>query len=123
MLVAVRTDERTFEKNEQALLEAVADYASLSLVNTRLFRTLNTSMEMSQEAEKRHTATLNSIRSAVAEDLKSAIYPIDFLLAEKTGSLSDSQRENLKMARTALQRTARTVEKTTSSVPHTLKKQ
>ncbi|HJS20172.1 MAG TPA: hypothetical protein VJ785_15605, partial [Anaerolineales bacterium] len=76
-----------------------------------------------QEAEKRHTATLNSIRSAVAEDLKSAIYPIDFLLAEKTGSLSDSQRENLKMARTALQRTARTVEKTTSSVPHTLKKQ
>ncbi|HJS19398.1 MAG TPA: response regulator, partial [Anaerolineales bacterium] len=41
VLVAVRREARPFEKNEQTLLEAVADYASLSLVNTRLFHSLD----------------------------------------------------------------------------------
>jgi two-component system, NtrC family, sensor kinase len=41
MLVVVRKEERAFTKTEQTLLEAVADYASISLVNSRLFRALN----------------------------------------------------------------------------------
>ena len=123
MLVVVRRENRPFEKTEQALLEAVADYASISLVNARLFRALNNTIQASRDGEKRQNALLESIRSSMMEDLKSATYPLDLLLTETTGNLSEHQREALRTARAALQRMARAAEKTTPPVPITLKKQ
>jgi DNA-binding response OmpR family regulator len=123
MLVVVRKDNRPFEKTEQALLEAVADYASISLVNARLFRALNNTIQASRAGERRQNALLESIRNSMAEDLKSATYPIDLLLTEMTGNLSERQREALKTARAALQRMARAAEKTTPPIPVSLKKQ
>jgi DNA-binding response OmpR family regulator len=123
MLVAVRKESRPFERTEQTLLEAVADYASISLVNARLFRALNNSTQALMEGEKRQNALLESVRSSIAEDLKSATYPIDLLLTEMTGNLTEHQREALKTCRAALQRMVRAVEKTTQPVPITLKKQ
>jgi transcriptional regulator with GAF, ATPase, and Fis domain len=122
-LVAVRKDLRPFEKIEETLLEAVADYASLYLVNARLFRALNDTRQVSREVEKRQNATVESIRGAIMEDLKAATYPIDLLLTEMTGNLSGHQREALQTARTALQRMARASEKTTPPAPINLKKQ
>ncbi len=123
MLVVVRKEDRPFEKTEQALLEAVADYASISLVNARLFRALNNTIQTSRESERRQNAILESIRRSIAEDLKAATYPIDLLLTEMTGNLSEHQREALKTARAALQRMVRAAEKTTPPIPVTLKKQ
>ena len=123
MLVVVRKENRPFERTEQALLEAVADYASISLVNARLFRALNNTLQATRDGERRQNALLESLRSAIAEDLKSATYPIDLLLTEMTGNLSQHQREALRTARAALQRMARAAEKTTPPVPITLKKQ
>ncbi len=112
MLVVVRKEARSFEKPEQTLLEAVADYASISLVNARLFRVVNSSVQVSKEVEKRQSALLESVRSSIAEELQAAIYPIDVLLAEKNDPLSDHQRQALQTARAALQRLARATEKT-----------
>lgn len=123
MVVAVRKDMRPFEKIEETLLEAVADYASISLVNARLFRALNDSIQSTRESERRQNAVLENIRSAIVEDLKSATYPIDLLLTEMTGNLSEHQREALKTARAALQRLSRATEKTTPPVAINLKKQ
>jgi GAF domain-containing protein len=123
MLLVVRKDVRPFAQEEQNLLEAVADYASISLVNARLFRALKDSAQASREAEKRQNALLESVRSSFAEDLKSAAYPIDLLLKGKAGNLSEPQREALKAVRGALQRMARSVEKTTPPIPISLKKQ
>lgn len=122
-LVAVRKDLRPFKKVEETLLEAVADYASLYLVNARLFRALNDTRQVSREVEKRQNAAAESIRGAIMEDLKAATYPIDLLLTEMTGNLSGPQREALKTARAALQRMARASEKTTPPAPISLKKQ
>lgn len=123
VLVVVRTDARPFEEEEQRLLESVADYISISLVNARLFRALEETMQSSRETGKRQNALLESIRKTFAEDLKSAIQPIDLLLTEMTGNLTEHQREALKAARAALQRMERAAEKTTSPIPITLKKQ
>jgi DNA-binding NarL/FixJ family response regulator len=122
-LVAVRKELRPFEKIEETLLEAVADYASLYLVNARLFRALNDTRQSSREVEKRQSAVVESMRGALMEDLKAATYPIDLLLTEMTGNLSGHQREALKTARAALQRIARSTEKTTPPAPINLKKQ
>jgi DNA-binding response OmpR family regulator len=123
MLVVIRRENRPFEKTEQALLEAVADYASISLVNARLFRALNNTIQASREGEKRQNALLESMRSAISEDLKSATYPIDLLLMDPSGNLTNNQREALKTARAALQRMARAAERTTPPIPISLKKQ
>lgn len=123
MLIVVRKEERPFEKIEQTLLEAVADYASISMVNSRLFRALNDSMQASKNGEKQQNALLESLRSSIVEELHSATYPIELLLTEKQGKLSENQRQALQTARAALQRLARAAEKTTPPVPIKLKKQ
>ena len=122
MLVVVRKDARPFEKMEQTLLEAVSDYASISLVNARLFHALSSSAQASVEGEKRQNALLESVRNSVAEELRSAAYPIELLLTGKAGNLTDIQRQALQSTRAALQRLARAAEKTTPSVPVVLKK-
>jgi len=122
MLVVVRKDAHLFEKMEQILLEAISDYASISLVNARLFRALNSSAQTSVEGEKRQNALLESVRNSVAEELRSAAYPIELLLTGKAGNLTDIQRQALQSTRAALQRLARAAEKTTPRVPITLKK-
>jgi DNA-binding response OmpR family regulator len=122
-LVTVRKELRPFEKIEETLLEAVADYASLYLVNARLFRALSDTRQSSMDVAKRQNAVVESMRGALMEDLKAATYPIDLLLTEMTGNLSGHQREALKTARAALQRMARSAEKTTPPAPISLKKQ
>lgn len=123
MLVVARRESRPFEKMEQTLLEAVADYASISLVKARLFRALNDTVQAARDSEKRQNALLESIRSVIAEDLRSAIHPLDLLLTEMADDLSDRQREALKTSRAALQRMAHTAEKTTPPIPNASKKQ
>ena len=122
MAVVVRKNERPFEKMEQTLLEAISDYVSISLLNARLFQALNSSVHSSKEGEKRQNALLESVRNSIAEELQSAVQPMDLLLSEKLGSLTDAQHQALRTVRVALQRLTRAVEKTTPPVPITLKK-
>lgn len=122
MLVVVRKEARPFEKMEQTLLEAVADYASISLVNARLFRALNSSVQASKEGERRQNALLEAVRSSITEELQAALYPIELLLTEKPGNLSDAQRQALQTARAALQRLGSAAERTTPPIPLALKK-
>ena len=123
MLVVVRKGERPFEMLEQTVLEAVAVYASISLVNARLFHALHGSVQASKDAAKQQNDLLEAIRSSITEELQSATYPIDTLLTEKQDQLSSYQRQALQTARVALQRLARVAENTPPPVPIKLKKQ
>ena len=121
LLIVVRKEARPFSKTEQTLLEAVSDYASISLVNARLFKILNATVQAAREGMSRQNAIPEAVRNSVSEELKTAMYPIEVLLAGKSGQLSDEQRQALQTTRSALQRLARVVEKTTLPVPITLK--
>jgi len=121
MLVVVRKEARPFTKTDETLLEAVSDYASISLVNSRLFRALNDSAQTSKETQKRQNAVLENIRSSIAEELQAAVYPVDLLLTGKPGPMNEEQKQALQTARAALQRLARAAEKTTPTVPVVIK--
>jgi DNA-binding response OmpR family regulator len=117
MLVVLRQEVRPFEEREQTVLEAISDYVSISLLNARLFRALNTSFHTSKAGEKQQNALLEAIRRSIAEELQSLDQPLDLLFAGKLGSLTESQRQALQTVRFALQRLTRAVEKTIPQPP------
>lgn len=112
MSVVIRRHARPFAEMEQTLLEAISDYVSISLLNARLFQAL-TAVNSSKEGERRQNALLEAVRSSIAEEVQAAVRPIEHLLAEKPGELTEPQREALVSARAALQRLTRAAETTT----------
>lgn len=123
LLLVLRKDERPFDRSDQTLLEAVVDYASISLVNARLFRALEQTADAAHSGAKQQNALLEAIRDAVREDVRAVRYPLNLLQAQKAGPLTDEQRQALQTAQAALQRLARVTEKTVPPLAPRLKKQ
>jgi DNA-binding response OmpR family regulator len=123
LLQVLRKVERPFDRSDQTLLEAVADYASISLVNARLFRALEQTAETANKGAKIQNAVFESVRAAVNEEVKEADDPIEHLLSERAGPLTDEQRQLLQTAQAALYRLARVTEKTVPPITQRLKKQ
>jgi GAF domain-containing protein len=121
MLVVVRKEANAFTKTEQTLLEAVADYASISLVNARLFRALNDSAQSAKEVQKRQNAVFENIRNSITEELRGALQPVDLLLTEMPGALTKDQKQALQTVRAALGKLSTVAEKTSPSVHMTQK--
>ena len=122
LLLVLRKVEDPFDRVEQTLLEAVADYASISLVNARLFRALEQTAEAARSGEKRQNALLESIRKAVSEELQEIKSILESLLAHKSGPLTGKQRQALETAQASLRRLTRAVERTIPPVTPIVKK-
>jgi DNA-binding response OmpR family regulator len=106
LIVVVRKAERAFGQGEQNLLEAIADYASISLVNSRLFRALAHNAELAQAGERRKNELLQNIRQESQSVLQSAMYPLDLVISEKTGALNEEQKKALVTTQNALKQLA-----------------
>ncbi|MFO7584896.1 MAG: response regulator [Anaerolineales bacterium] len=104
LMIVVRKAERAFGESEQTLLEAIADYASISLVNSRLFRAVAHSAEQAKAGEQRKYEALQQLRQETQSVLQSAIYPLEVVLGEKIGSLNDEQKQALTTIQSALKR-------------------
>jgi DNA-binding response OmpR family regulator len=122
LLLVLRKVEHPFDRSDQTLLEAVADYASISLVNARLFRALEQTADAASYGAKQRNALLEAVRESVRDEVQAVRYPIESMLALKAGPLTEQQREMLDTAHAALQRLARVTEKTVPPLTPTLKK-
>jgi len=123
LLLVLRKAERPFDRSDQTLLEAVADYASISLVNARLFRALEQTAEAAKSRAQQQNALLESVRDSVSEEVHAARDSLELLMNQKTGPLTEQQRQALEKTQAALQRLARITEKTVPPLPPTLKNQ
>lgn len=112
LLVIVRKTDREFSRDAQTMLEAMADYASISLVNARLFRALEHAAESARNNEKHRHATLESLRASTNKEVEAALYPLNLLLTEMPGALNAEQRKALESTQAALYRLSRSSEKT-----------
>ena len=108
LLILVRQKELPFGKTIESLLEAIGDYASISLVNERLFRALRQSAEISRASEKRQDQILDVLRETLREETKAANFSLDLLAEDKLGSLNAEQRQALVTAQAALKRLSET---------------
>ncbi|HPP64111.1 MAG TPA: response regulator [Anaerolineales bacterium] len=111
LMVVVRKAPQPFGETEQTLLEAVADYASVSLVNERLFRAVQQSAEAVRADGKRQGETTRALRAAAQKELDGILYPLGLILTTKTGPLNAEQRQALISANSAAQRLAEVIQK------------
>jgi two-component system NtrC family sensor kinase len=120
LLVMVRKDPKPFSASNRTLLEAVADYASISMVNARLFRALEDrarslqhAADVAQANERKKVELIDSLQRDLVRPLGAAIKSIDSMLVGETTRLNAAQKSVLRTAMENLQ--------TISSLVQTLK--
>ncbi|MEJ5225529.1 MAG: GAF domain-containing protein, partial [Anaerolineales bacterium] len=102
LLTTLRKADKPFGKSEQTLLEAVADYASISMVNAQLFRALSQAAEAAQSGEKRKVESLGNLRQQLNAQVQAAGYPLDMMLSGRLGAFTPEQLQALRSIQTAL---------------------
>jgi DNA-binding response OmpR family regulator len=112
LLIVVRKEDREFSRDAQSMLEAMADYASISLVNARLFRALEQTAENARASEKYRYASLESLRAAIHNETQSSLTLLNMVMSETNDMLNPNQRKALESVRSSLQRLSRSSEKT-----------
>jgi two-component system NtrC family sensor kinase len=122
LLVVVRKAPQPFSPSNRTLLEAVADYASISLVNASLFRaleerarSLQQAAEAAQASERKKDYIITSVRNDLMPPLTNAIRSIDSLLIGENTRLNATQKGVLRSALETLQSASVIVETLT---PH-----
>lgn len=104
ILIIVRKNDRELARDTQTLLEAITDYASISLVNARLFRALEEAAEVARGGEKKRHALLEDLRALIQSEVQAAGYPLNLVMTESPGALTDEQRKALESVKAALMR-------------------
>lgn len=111
LLTIVRKQPKPFNTSEQKLLEAVADYASISLVNARLFRALEErarymqkAAESAQAGVKVKNEALLSAWNEVQTPLEDVRNDLDLLAEGKNGALSSGQSQIIHQMQQKLQK-------------------
>lgn len=115
MLVVVRKMDQEIDRNLQTLLEGVADLASISLVNARLFRAVEQAAETSRLDEDNRNALLESLRASVRDEIRISMYPLEALLSGRVGTLTKDQQQAVGTIHTSLKRLASSAERRAAS--------
>lgn len=95
LLTVVRRADRAFGESEHTLANAIADYASISMVNAHLFRALSQNAEAAQALAKGKNDQLQLLRQEIQTNLTTVMYPLDLMLGEKMGALTIEQKQAL----------------------------
>ena len=115
LLVVVWKADRDLDKIVLTLLEAAADFASISLVNARLFRAIEETKGAARSSEKSRNAVVESLRESIREEMQVSLYPLEALISGQSGPLTREQEKALKTIQNSLKRLARSGEKTIPS--------
>ena len=102
LLITVRKTDRAFEGTVQSLLEAMADYTSISIVNTHLFRALQDGADNALADERKKIGLFKEVLQELQSILQLAAYPVDLLLTGKKSKFSEEQLKALKTVQSSL---------------------
>ena len=114
ILLVLRKAECAFGKGEQELLEAIADFASISLVNARLFQALEQTAENARKSEQKQHIVLASVRDAVRNEVRPMFSAFDAFLAGRFGKLSGKQRKAIETIQQSLKKLSYVAEQSMS---------
>lgn len=99
LLVVLRKAPRPFHPSNRSLLEAVADYASISLVNAGLFRALEERVRMLQQTaeaaqlkERQKTEMLQQLQTELLPSVRATSKTVESFLSSESSRLNASQK-------------------------------
>lgn len=118
LLIVVRRADREIERNTQALLEAIADFASISLVNFHLFQAVEQAAEAAKVNEQKRKAAFDSLRASIRDEVRVSMHPLEGLISGNSGGLTREQQQALDTIRTSLKRLAVSADRTASGGDH-----
>jgi two-component system NtrC family sensor kinase len=102
LLVVIRKSPQPFSPSNQTLLEAVADYASISLMNARLFRAVEERARILQQAvenartnERSSDEQIEKFRRELKDPLTEAVQMMSSFVASEDNRLNASQKKVL----------------------------
>ncbi len=117
VLVTVRQSKQPFSKHEQAMLSAVADYASIALVNVRMMHVLQERAQRLEHLaesvrlnEQIKAEILENVSMILREPLTSALGYAEMLAEEQLGALNTEQSQAVIVIRQKLQVTSQVAE-------------
>jgi GAF domain-containing protein len=103
LLVVVRKAPNPFSPSNKTLLEAVADYASISLVNASLFqaleeraRSMQQAAEAAQASYQKQEEVLSNLKIEISQKLDSAKKTIETMLVGEDARLNAAQKAMLR---------------------------
>ncbi len=109
LLTLIRRKPEPFRENEQRLVESIADFASISLVNARLFRVMEERARQQQSlaenaltGEKITIELLQKVKKELRQAVETQFGALERLLQDPTIRWSAAQRENLTVLRQSL---------------------
>lgn len=104
IMVVMRKANKPFKSENQVLLESVADYASISLVNAKLFKhlqeqatVLKRSADIARMGEKIKDDLFQQASREISKPLESALDQIMALMGDHIGKLTADQKEALRI--------------------------
>lgn len=110
LMVMVREAPIPFGPGNKTLLEALADYASISLVNVRLFQavedrahSLQTLAETSQEQQRKQSEMTNRIHQTLESILEKISQEVSVLTRDPTQPLDETRQNSIEAIREQLQ--------------------
>lgn len=110
LLTLIRRNPEAFRENEQRLIESIADFASISLVNARLFRIMEERARHQQSlaenaltGEKITIELLQKVKKELRQIVEIQYSALERLLQDPTIRWSSAQRENLSSLRQSLE--------------------
>jgi signal transduction histidine kinase/DNA-binding response OmpR family regulator len=119
LLVVVRKTAQPFSTSEQNLLEAVCDYSSISLVNSRLFRaiedrarSLQKTVENAEAGERIKVELLRAVSKELRQPTDMVVRTVDPVVQGQYGKLNLDQRRNLLAVQEQLQELSKIVDAT-----------
>ena len=83
ILVVVRSADREFDRNTAAMLEALADFAAISLVHDRLLKAVEGAETAARRNEQAHRASLESLRASIRDEYRVSLHPLENVLAAR----------------------------------------
>jgi two-component system NtrC family sensor kinase len=117
LMVVIRKEPHPFSPSNRTLLEAVADYASISMVNARLFRaleerarSLQQAAESAQASERKKDELFDRLRKDLSHPLMNAMKALDAILVGETTRLNAAQKSVLRAATENLQNVSSVLE-------------
>jgi DNA-binding response OmpR family regulator len=92
------------------LVESLADFVSISLVNAHLFKALKESIDKGQKSESITEERLREFSGSMKNHILSVIYPVELMVSEKMGPINKEQKSTLENIQSTLQEAMKIVD-------------